>query len=110
VPERFLELPSSYKYSHIALSYAAKEMGKLGAKFPLAPKKFGWLTELGIYAGDVEPSGGDADTVTVDCQGSILRNSISAVNDYDNFFLLKFWTKYKNPEHLSLFYGQYYCI
>ncbi len=26
------------------------------------------MTELGIYAGDIDPAGGDGDTVTVDCQ------------------------------------------
>ena len=34
----------------------------------ISPRKFGWMTELGIYAGDIDPAGGDGDTVTVDCQ------------------------------------------
>ena len=48
--------------------YAPKETAKLAAKFPLSPKKFGWMTEMGIYAGEVDQNGGDGDTVTVDCQ------------------------------------------
>ena len=68
VPDRFLELPSSLKHSHIAFFYAAKDAGKLAAKYPLSPRKFGWLTELGVYAGNIDHTGASGDTVTVDCQ------------------------------------------
>jgi len=67
-PDRFLELPSSWKQSHISFYYAAKDAGKLAAKLPLTPKKLGWMTEVGIYAGNVECSGAETETVMVDCQ------------------------------------------
>ena len=68
VPDKFLELPSSQKHSHIAFFYATKDAGKLPAKYPLSPRKFGWLTELGVYAGTIDHTGSSGDTVTVDCQ------------------------------------------
>lgn len=61
-PERFLELPSSWKYSSLAFYYSGDDQKSL------FPSQFGWLTEPGIYTGKIDPWEGDNDTVTVDCQ------------------------------------------
>ena len=84
IPEQFLELPSTVKYSTLAYFHRTKQLGKQEAELPLFPAKFAWLTGSGIYAGTINPyssSTADAETgvtgssrqrkeetVTVDCQ------------------------------------------
>ena len=66
---KFLELPGSLKSpTSLFLCYQTKERGKPGARHPLFPSSFGWLTQPGIYHGRVDPNAFADDTVTVDCQ------------------------------------------
>lgn len=66
IPEKYLELPSSLKYSGLSIFYDNEKV---------FPSQFGWLTESGLYHGKVDPWDGDQDSVTVDCQ------LISSLND-----------------------------
>lgn len=58
---RFLEFPSSLKYSTLSVYYTQQGKRRL-------PAHFGWLTEPGLYTGSIDPWEGDTDSVTVDCQ------------------------------------------
>ncbi|XP_023332203.1 vacuolar protein sorting-associated protein 18 homolog [Eurytemora carolleeae] len=58
---RFLEFPSSLKYSTLSMFYSQQGKRRL-------PSHFGWLTEPGLYTGKIDPWEGDSDSVTVDCQ------------------------------------------
>ena len=70
---------SSLKYSCLSFCYQAKDQGKLAAKWPLFPEKFGWMTQQGIYTGQICYEKNETETVTTDCQLISMENVVNPI-------------------------------
>ena len=77
-PDEYMELPSTLKSSCLSFCYQPKDQGKLAAKWPLYPEKFGWLTQQGIYTGLIDSSG--TESVTVECQLISMENIVNPIS------------------------------